>query len=179
MSVMKWILNLGNEGKCDALNEQTPCLTRNNHRSIFLSNTLVSGCQRMLFHFWYFCISLLLLQNKCCRLSGLHSFNCQTYLSSAGLDRNVSHSEAAPVEDGSSPRKFEYISFKGPVCHPSDSLLCKVPSNLLLPGPFSLQLKYVFLASHIDFSNFLCFNVSYTNTSTSHNFHLIGISHFQ
>lgn len=82
------------------------------------------------------------------------SFNWQTYLSSTGLDRNVSHSEAAPVEDSSSPRKFEYISFKGPVCHPSDSLLCKVPSNLLLPGQFSLHVKYVFLALHTNFSNF-------------------------
>ena len=176
---MKWILNLGNEGKCDALNEQTPCLTRNNHCSNFLSNTLVSGCQRMLFHFWYFGISLLLLQNKCRRLSGLHSFNCQTYLSSAGLDRNVSHSEAAPVEDGSSPRKFEYISFKGPVCHPSDSLLCKVPSNLLLPGPFSLHLKYVFLASHIDFSNFYVLMLVTQIQVQAIDFHLIGISHFQ
>lgn len=151
---MKWVLNFGNEGKCDALNEQTSCLTRNNHGYNFLSNMLVFCCQRMLFHFWYFDISLLLLQNQCRWLSGLHSFNWQTYLSSTGLDRNVSHSEAAPVEDSSSPRKFEYISFKGPVCHPSDSLLCKVPSNLLLPGQFSLHVKYVFLALHTNFSNF-------------------------
>lgn len=154
MSVMKWILNFGNEGKCDALNEQTSCLTRNNHGYNFLSNMLVFCCQRMLFHFWYFDISLLLLQNQCRWLSGLHSFIWQTYLSSAGLDRNVSYSEAAPVEDSSSPRKFEYISFKGPVCHPSDSLLYKVPSNLLLPGQFSLHVKYVFLALHTNFSNF-------------------------
>lgn len=154
MSVMKWILNFDKEGKFDALNEQTSCLTRNDHGSNCLSNMLASCCQRMLFHFWYFSISLLLLQNQCCWLSGLSSFNWQTYLSSAGLDRNISHSEAAPVEDSSSPRKFEYISFKGPVCHPSDSTLCKVPSNLLLLGRFSLHFKYVFLALDGNFSHF-------------------------
>lgn len=118
MSVMKWILNLGKEGNFEALNEQTSCLTSNDHGPNFLSNVLVSCCQRVLFHCWFFSISLLLLQNWCRRLSGLYGFNWQTYLSSAGLDRNISHSEAAPVEDGSSPRKFENISFKGPVCHP-------------------------------------------------------------
>lgn len=154
MSVMKWILNFGNEGKFDALNEQTSCLTRNDHGSNFLSNVLVSCCQRMLFHFWYFNISLFLLQNQCRWLSGLYRFNWQTYLSLAELDRDISYSEAAPVENGSSLRKFEYISFKGPVCHPSDSRHCKVPSNLLLLGQFSLHLKHVFMALHITFSNF-------------------------
>lgn len=118
MSVMKWILNLEKEGNFEALNEKTSCLTCNDHGPNFLSNTLVSCCQIVLFHSWYSSISLLLLQNGCCWLSGLYSFNWQTYLSSAGLDRNISHSEAAPVEDGSSPRKFVNISFKGPACHP-------------------------------------------------------------
>lgn len=151
--VMKSILNFGKEGKFDALN---------NRHLVWLEmimapiscQTCYSCCQRMLFHFWYFSIGLLLLQNQCRWLSGLSSFNWQTYLSSAGLDRNISHSEAAPVEDSSSPRKFEYISFKGPVCHPSDSTLGKVPSNLLLLGRFSLHFKYVFLPLHRNFSNF-------------------------
>lgn len=147
-------LELRQGGKFDAVNEQTSCLTRNDHGSNFLSNMLASCCQRMLFRFWYFSISLLLLQNQRRRLSGLSSFNWQTYLSSAGLDRNISHSEAAPVKDSSSPRKFEYISFKGPVCHPSDSMLSQVPSNHLLLGQFSLHFKYVFLALHRNFSNF-------------------------
>lgn len=150
-------MNFGNEGKFDTSNEQTSCLTRNDHGSNFLSNMLVSCCQRMLFYFWYFSISLLLLQNQCRWLSGLYSFNWQIYLSSAGLDRNISHSEAALVEDSNSPRKFEYISFKGPVCHPSDSSLCKVLSNLLLPGQCSLYLKYVSLALYTNFSNISCF----------------------
>lgn len=146
-------MSFGNVGKFDALNEQTSCLTRNDHGSSFLSNMLASCCQRMLFHFWYFSISLLLLQNLCLWLSGLYTFNWLTYLSSAGLDRNISHSEAALMEDSSSRRKSEYISFKGLVYHPSDSTLCKVPSNLLLLGRFSLHLKYVFLALHINFNN--------------------------
>lgn len=83
---MTWILNFSKQGKFDALNEQTSCLTKNDHGSNFLSNMLASCCQRMLFHFWYFSISLLLLQNQCRWLSGLSSFNWQTYLSSAGLD---------------------------------------------------------------------------------------------
>lgn len=170
MSVMKWIFIFGNKGKFDALNEQTPCLTRNDHDSNFLSNMLVSCCQRMLFHFWYFSISLLLLQNQCRWLSRLYSFNWQTYLSSAGLDRNISYSEAAPVEDGSSPRKSEYISFKGPVCHPSDSTLCKEPSDLLLPGWFPLHLKYVFSALHTNFSKFYVLILIYISTKTSYRF---------
>lgn len=116
VSVVKWILNFGNKGKFDALNEQMSCLTRNDHGSNFLSNMLVSCCQRLLLHFWYFNISLLLLQNQCLWLSALYSFNWQTYLSPAELDRDISYSEAALVENSSSPRKSEYISFKGPVC---------------------------------------------------------------
>lgn len=147
---MKWILNVGKEGNFDTLNEQTSCLTSNDHGPNFLSNTFVSWCQRVLFHPWYFSISLLLLQNRCRWLSGLYSFNWQTYLSWAGLDRNISHSEAAPVEDGSSPRKFKYISFKGPACHP-----LTVPSNLLLPGwIFFFKLKHGFLTLLENVSNF-------------------------
>lgn len=157
MSVMKWILNLTKEGNFETLTEQTSCLTSNDHGPNFLSNTFVSCCQRVLFHSWDFSVSLLLLQNRCRWLSGLYSFNWQTYLSSAGLDRNISHSEAAPVEDGS-PRKFEYISFKGPACHP-----LTVPSNLLLPGGFYFQLKHGILALLENVSNFYVLILYFVN----------------
>lgn len=146
MPVMKWILNLRKEGNFEALNEQTSCVTSNDHGPNFLSNTLVSGCQRVLLHSWYFSISLLLLQIRCRWLSGLYSFNWQTYLSSAGLDRNISHSEAAPVEDGSSPRKSEHISFKGPACHP-----LTVHSTMCLPISCSLGGFFFSFILNIDF----------------------------
>lgn len=106
------------QGRFDAFYEQTSCLTGKDLASNFLSNMLVSCCQRVLFHLWCFSISLLLLQSWCRWLSGLHRFNWQTYLSSAGLDRNMSHSHDAPALGCTSPRKFEYISFKETVCNP-------------------------------------------------------------
>lgn len=148
---MKWILNLETEGNFEASNEQTSCLSCNDHGPNFLSNTLVSCCQRVMFHSWYFSISLLLLQNWRRWLSGLYSFNWQTYLSSAGLDRNISHSEAAPVEDGSSPRKFEYISFKGPACHP-----LTVHSAVCLPISCSMGVFHFYIILNISYIAWTC-----------------------
>lgn len=71
---------------------------------------------RML-HCWYFSINLELSQSWCLWLSGPHSLNCQTYLSSAGLDRNVSCSHDAPALGCTSLRKLECISFKESVCN--------------------------------------------------------------
>lgn len=153
MSVVKWVLNFGCEGKCDALNEQTSCLTRNDPGSSFSSNTFVSAVRECCSNLWELSISLLLLQNPCRGLTGLYSLNWQIYLSSVGLDGNISYSEAVPLEEGSSsPRKSEHISFKGPACHPlSGCSQSTLPSPRSLGGP--LPLTYVFVALHITFSN--------------------------
>lgn len=110
-------LELCEQGRFDVFYEQTSYLTGKYLASNFLSNMLVSCCQKVLFPFWYFSINLLLLQSSCRWLSGLHSLNWQTYLSPAGLDRNISHSHDAPALGCTSPEKFEYISFKETVCN--------------------------------------------------------------
>lgn len=78
--------------------------------------------------------------------------------------------EAAPVEDSSSPRKFNFISFKGPVCHPSDSLLAKYLPISCSWAVFSACEICILGILHTNFSNFFMFNVIYTNKRTSHRF---------
>lgn len=82
-----------------------------------MSNKLVSCCQKVLFHFWYFSINLFLLQSWCWWLSGPHGLSWQSYLFSGGWDRSVSHSHDVPALGCVSPRKHEYISFRETVCN--------------------------------------------------------------
>lgn len=147
--------------------------------SNILSKPFISCCQGELFHFWYFSARHLLLQSKCQWLSGLCSFNWQTYLCSAGLDGNISHSDDAPIQDWTSLRKMDIITFKAIICsaflianfekcppdHSSICFTCAWSIYSLYSGGYLWKYAYtlramnlwsrIFSFSYYSFTNFL------------------------
>lgn len=131
-------LELGNEGKCDALNEQTPCLTGNHPGSNFLSNMFPPLPENA--------ISFLIVELQSFAITQPTPWAVRA-LPSQLADLSVSCRirqkcflfRGCSSEDGSSPRKSSTLASKG-LSATLQEAPRQVPSHHLLLGRWLLPL---------------------------------------